>query len=340
MAVFSDIGIDLGTSKTVIVSGKSILLSEPSVVLMDNYDEVPVDFGMYAKRAIGRATDRYQAFTPIERGVIADYDVAEYMLNNYLSRVIGNKLTKPRAVVSTPSGITAVERRSVIDAVQSSGIRSVCTIESPVASALGMGIDFARPHGTIVVDVGAGTTDVAVLSMGGISRCETTKVGGVDLDDAIIRYMKREYNYLIGRSTAMDIKHRIGCAVERPIEVAMMAKGMNLSNGLPSAVEITAEEVREAMSDVVRSICVAVQSVVNNTPPELVGDISQDGIYLTGGTAMLYGLAQFMSQYLGVSVHTADNVTLSVARGIGIAMRHFDLLENGDYKFITIQDLL
>ncbi len=340
MAVFSDIGVDLGTSKTVIISGKSILLAEPSVVLMDNYDEVPADFGMYAKRAIGRSTDRYQAVSPIERGVIADYDVAEYMLNNYLSRVIGSKLTKPRAVVSTPSDITAVERRSVIDAVQSSGIRSVCTIDSPVASALGMGIDFASPHGTIVVDIGAGTTDVAVLSMGGIARSETTKVGGVDLDEAIMKYMKREYNYLIGRSTAMEIKHRIGGAVERPIEIAMMAKGMDLTSGLPSAVEITAEEVREAIGDIVRTICISVQSVINNTPPELVGDISQDGIYLTGGTALLYGLAEYMSQFLGVNVHVAENPTLSVARGISIAMRHYDLLENGDYKFLTIQDLL
>lgn len=338
--MFSDIGVDLGTSKTIIVSGKSVLLSEPSAVLMDNYDEVPVGFGVYAKRAVGRATDRYQAVTPIERGVIADYDVAEYMLNNYLSRVIGKKLTKPRAVVSTPSGITAVERRSVIDAVQSAGIRSVCTIETPVASALGMGIDFTRPHGSIVVDIGAGTTDVAVLSMGGVSRSVTAKIGGADLDDAIIKYMKREYNHLIGGGTAMEIKHRIGCAMPRSIEVAMMAKGMDLSSGLPASVEITANEVCEAMSEVVQKICMTVQSVVNNTPPELVGDISEDGIYLTGGTALLHGLAQHLSQFLGVNVHRADNVMISAARGIGVAMRHFDLLENGDYKFLTIQDLL
>lgn len=338
--MFSDIGIDLGTDKTLIVSGKSLLLSEPSVVLMDRYDDIPVEFGRYAQRALGRSTDRYQAVAPIERGVIADYDVAEFMLNNYLSRVIGKKLTKPRAVLAVPSGITAVQRLSFIDAVQASGIRSVCTLESSIAAALGMGIDFHKPHGSIVVDIGAGTTDVAVLSMGGLSRSETTKIGGVDLDDAIIRYMRREHNHLIGRETARLIKHQIGCAISRDIEVAMIAKGIDLTTGLPSQVEVTADEVMEAMSDVIGSICRAIQSVVNNTPPELVGDISEDGIYLTGGTSQLYGLTQLLSQYLGVHVNLADNVRFTVAKGIGIAMNHFDLLESGDYKFLTINDLL
>lgn len=338
--MFSDIGIDLGTSKTVIVSGKLILLNEPSVVLMDTYDEVPVKFGRYAQRAVGRSTDRYNAVCPIERGVIADYDVAEYMLNNYLARVVGNKLTKPRAVVAVPSNITTVERRSVIDAIQYSGIRSVCTIESPVASALGMGIDFKKPHGSILVDIGAGVTDVAVLSMGGMSRSETTKIGGDDIDDAIIKYMRREHNHLIGKSTATEIKHLIGTAIPQDIDVAMVAKGISLSTGLPSTVEITSDEICEAISDVVYALCSAIQSVVNNTPPELVGDISEDGIYLTGGTSALRGLALKLSDFLGVSVRAATNASYSVARGIGIAMQHFDILENGDYKFLTIQDLL
>ena len=338
--MFSDIGIDLGTAKTVIVSGKTLLRSEPSVVLMDQYDEVPVSFGRYAQRALGRSTDRYQAVEPIERGVIANYDAAELMLNQYISRVVGKKLTKPRAVLAIPSGLTAVQHRSFIDAVQAAGIRGVCTVESSIAAALGMGIDFKKPHGSIVVDVGAGTTDVAVLSMGGLSRCETTKIGGVDLDDAIVRYMRREHNHAIGRASARAIKEQIGSAQPRPIEVVMMAKGIDLTTGLPSRVEVTANEVCDAMSDVIRDICRAVQSVVNNTPPELVGDISEDGIYLSGGTALLHGLAETLSGFLGVNVHLAKNVQLNVAKGIGIAMNHFDLLENGDYRFVTIQDLL
>ena len=338
--MFSDIGIDLGTAKTVIVSGKTLLLSEPSVVLMDQYDEVPIAFGRYAQRALGRSTDRYQAVEPIERGVIANYDAAELMLNRYISRVVGKKLTKPRAVLAVPSGITAVQHRSFIDAVQASGIRGVCTIESSIAAALGMGIDFKKPHGSIVVDIGAGTTDVAVLSMGGLSRCETSKIGGADLDEAIVRYMRREHNHAIGLASARAIKEQIGCAEPRPIEIAMVAKGIDLTTGLPSQVEITANEVCDAMQDVITAMCLAIQSVVNNTPPELVGDISEDGIYLSGGTALLYGLSERLSRFLGVNVHVANNVQLNVAKGIGIAMNHFDLLENGSYRFQTINDLL
>lgn len=338
--MFTDIGIDLGTSKTVITRGNKAVLSEPSVVLMDNYDEVPVRFGKYAERAIGRATDRYSSVCPIERGVIADYDVAEYMLNNYMSRVIGKKITKPRVVVAIPSGITAVEHRSVIDAVQSSGGRSVCTIEAPVAAALGMGIDFTRPHGTIIVDIGAGTTDVAVMSMGGLSRCETARIAGIDIDEAIAKYMKQEYNLLIGSHTAQRIKHQIGSAVPREIEVAMQAKGLNQTTGLPDSIEITGEEIYCAIEDTIESICKAIQSVINKTPPELVGDISSEGIYLTGGTALMTGMVQALSDYLGVNVNVAKDVKYCVAFGIGVAMRHFDLLQNGDYRFTTLQDLL
>jgi rod shape-determining protein MreB len=338
--MFSDIGIDLGTSKTVIIKNKRILLSEPSVVLMDNYDEVPVSFGKYAYRAIGRSTERYSAVCPIERGVISDYDMAEQMLSCYMSRVIGKTVTKPRVVVSIPGGITSVERRSVIDAVQTSGGRNVCTIEAPVAAALGMGIDFTKPHGTVIVDIGSGTTDVAVMSMGGLTCCETEKIAGQDIDDAIIKYLKKEYNLSIGRHSAMQIKHQIGAAVPRNLEIAMVAKGLSATSGMPMSVEITGNEIYEAISEVVDRICRAIQAVINKTPPELVGDITEDGIYLTGGTALLTGLADALSQYLGVNIRVADDVGYCVARGIGIAMNHFDLLENGDYRFTTMQDLI
>ncbi len=338
--MIGDIGIDLGTSKTVIVKNKRIMLNEPSVVLMDNYDEVPVSFGKYAFNAIGRSTERYSAVCPIERGVISDYDMAEQMLGCYMSRVIGKTVTKPRVVVATPSGITSVERRSVIDAVQTSGGRNVCTVEAPVAAALGMGIDFARPHGTVIVDIGSGTTDVAVISMGGLSCCETAKIAGQDIDDAIIKYLKREYNLNIGVHTAMQIKHQIASATERDVEIAMVAKGLSASSGMPISVEITGNEIYEAISETVNSICAAVQAVINKTPPELVGDITDDGIYLTGGTARLTGIANALSSYLGVNIRVADDVDLCVARGIAIAMNHFELLENGDYRFMTMQDLI
>ena len=338
--MFNDIGIDLGTAKTVIVKNRKIVLSEPSVVLMDNYDEIPVNFGHYAQRAIGRSTERYSTVCPLERGVIVDYDATEYMLNNYMARVLGKTITKPRVVVSIPSGITDVEQRSVIDAVQASGARSVCTIEAPVAAALGMGVDFKRPYGTIIVDIGAGTTDVAVMSMGGISRCETAKIAGADIDAAIMRYMKREYNLLIGEQTAMQIKHHIGAAMPRNIEIAMVAKGLSVSSGMPASVEITGNEVYDAICEVIDQICDAVQTVINQTPPELVGDISEGGIFLTGGTALLKGMPDALAHHLGMNIRVADDVGYCVARGIGIAMNHFELLENGDYRFATMQDLL
>ncbi len=338
--MLGDIGIDLGTSKTVIVKNKRVVLCEPSVVLMDNYDEIPVSFGKYAFNAIGRSTERYSAICPIERGVISDYDMAEQMLGNYMSRVVGKTVTKPRVVVSIPSGITSVERRSVIDAVQTSGGRNVCTIEAPVAAALGMGIDFKKPHGTIIVDIGSGTTDVAVMSMGGLSCCETAKIAGQDIDDAIVKYLKKEYNLNIGIHSAMKIKHQIGSAIPRDFEIAMVAKGLSASSGMPISVEITGNEIYEAIHETVAAICASIQAVINKTPPELVGDITEDGIYLTGGTALLTGLADALSSYLGVNVRVADDVDLCVARGIAIAMNHFELLENGDYRFATMQDLI
>ncbi len=338
--MIGDIGIDLGTSKTVIVKNKRVMLCEPSVVLMDNYDEVPVSFGKYAFNAIGRSTERYSAVCPIERGVISNYDMAEQMLGNYMSRVIGKTVTKPRVVVSIPSGITSVERRSVIDAVQTSGGRNVCTIEAPVAAALGMGIDFKKPHGTIIVDIGSGTTDVAVMSMGGLSSCETAKIAGQDIDDAIIKYLKREYNLNIGVHSAMKIKHQIASAIPRYFEIAMVAKGLSASSGMPISVEITGNEIYDAIHETVIGICAAIQAVINKTPPELVGDITEEGIYLTGGTAKLIGISDALSNYLGVNIRVADDVNLCVARGIAIAMNHFDLLENGDYRFTTMQDLI
>lgn len=338
--MFTDLGVDLGTQTTTIVRSKKIVLSQPSVVLMEEYDNSPYKFGKEAFEAIGRAPGRYRPVCPIERGVIADYTVAEHMLHCYIQRVCGKKMTKPRVIVSMPANITWVQQRSIVDAVQSAGARSVCPIESPVAAALGMGIDFKRPHGTIVVDVGAGTTDVAVISMGGLSKCESVRVAGIDIDNAIIDYMKREYNLLIGTHTAESIKCQVGSALPRPVEIAICAKGVNASTGMPRTVEITANEVSEAISDVVYSICEAVRNVLDKTPPELVGDIAEDGIYLCGGTSQLIGMADCLSNYIGIKVTVAENYQTCVARGIGNVLGHFDLLDNGNYEFRTLQGLI
>ena len=338
--MLTDLGVDLGTRKTVIVRGKKIVLNQPSVVLMEEYDDSPYKFGKEAFEAIGRAPGRYRTVCPIERGVISDYAVAEHMLRCYIQYACGSRMTKPRVVVSMPANITWVQKRSIVDAVQNAGGRSVCTIEAPVAAALGMGIDFKRPRGTIVVDIGAGTTDVAVISMGGLSKCESARVAGSDIDAAIVDYMKHEYNMLIGEHTAEFIKCQVGAAIPRPVEIAIQAKGVNASTGMPQSVEITANEICEAISDVVYRICGAVRDVLDKTPPELVGDIAEDGIYLCGGTSQLSGMADCLANYIGIKVTTAENYQTCVAKGIGSVLEHFDILQNGDYEFSTLQDLI
>lgn len=338
--MFTDIGIDLGTSKTVIVRGKSIVLDQPSVVLMDDYTDEPIKFGEEALKAIGRSSDRVRPVCPISHGVIADYNVTEYMMRHFMEKATEGKMTKPRVVISMPSGITEVEQRSVINAIENAGGRSICPIEAPVAAALSIGIDFSKPHGTIIVDIGAGTTDTAVLSMGGLSKCESAKVAGDDIDQAIMQYIKKTYNMLIGIHTARAIKYQIGSAVKRPIELAMHAKGLSLSTGLPSSVEVNANEISDAISGVLIQIAKAIQSVINKTPPELVGDIALDGIYLTGGTSLLYGMEEYLADFIGIKINRVSNVMHCVAKGIGIALSNFDLLENGDYKFRTLQDLI
>ena len=338
--MFTDIGIDLGTSKTVIIRGKAIVLNEPSVVLLDTYSEEPVKFGQKAFEAIGRSPDRLRPVCPIERGVIADYNVAEEMMRHFIHQATDGKMIKPRVLVSMPSGVTAVQQRSIMDAVQSAGARNVCLVEAPVAAAIGIGVDFSKPHGTIIVDIGAGTTDVAVMSMGGLSKCESARVAGADIDDAIIRYLKKEYNVLIGVHMADKIKRQIGAAVRRPVELAMHAKGLNLSNGLPVSVEITADEVYDAISEVIDQICAAVQSVLNKTPPELVGDIASDGIYLTGGMSLMYGMDEMLAKYTGIKVRRVEDPLTCVAKGTSIALKNLNILQNGDYEFRILEDLI
>ncbi|MDD6284215.1 MAG: rod shape-determining protein [Firmicutes bacterium] len=338
--MFTDIGIDLGTDRTTIIRGKSVVLSEPSVVIMDDYSDQPYKIGSEAYQAIGRVSDKYRAVCPIERGVIADYNVAEHMLRSFMTTVCGQKMTKPRVMIAIPSGVTTMSQRAIINAVQNAGGRAVCPIEAPVAAAMGMGIDFTKPRGSIIVDIGAGTTDVAVMSMGGLSKCESAPVAGNDIDDAIIRHIKKEYNLLIGRHTARDIKHQIGTAVMRDVEVAMQAKGLDLSTGLPGMTEVTANEICEAISEETEQICAAIQAVLNKTPPELVGDIAADGIYACGGTMMLSGMRELLSERLGIKINMPANPLGCVVKGLGVALRQMGIMGNRGYQFHTTRDLI
>lgn len=330
--------MDIGTSKTVIVRGKAVVLNEPTAVLMDTYDDVPVAFGQEAFHAIGRNSERFEVICPIERGVITDYDAAEYIFENFITRATANKLTRPRVIAAIPCCATTVERRSIIEALQIAGCRSVVTIETPIAAALGMDIDFTGPKGHIVVDIGAGTTDIAVLSLGRLARCDSFKTAGVDIDNAIAAYMKNQYNLMIGPHTASRIKHQIGSAIQRPFEVSVIAKGINTLTGMPDAVEINDREIYNATSEVIDSICSTISEILTNTMPELVGDIQQEGIYLTGGTSLLYGLKERLSAYTATDIKTTPNIATCVSRGLGRILKNKEFIKAGNYQ--VVQDIL
>jgi len=333
------IGLDIGTSVTTIAVGKNVVLCEPSVVSVETDTFEPLKYGSEAYKMIGRTPDRITTVCPIERGVIANFDVAEQMLRHYMRGVLGNKMVRPRIMVTAQGGVTAVQRKSLTDVAVSAGARVIDFIEAPIAAAIGIGIDFTTPHGSIVVDIGGGTTDVAVLSMGGLAQCESAKVGSKDFDEAIIRYVRKEHNILIGSRTAENIKKHVGSVIMRPVDVVMKAKGRNLFSGLPQVFEISSNDVCEAISDISFAMCNAVQSVLEKTPPEMVGDIATDGIYLTGGGALIYGMPQMLGAYTGTPVNLTNNPFNCVALGAAKACEDPELLNNGDFETRMLNDL-
>ena len=335
-----DIAIDLGTSKTVIISGGKKVLEEPSIVSIDTDTKEPLSFGSLAKETLGRTPDSVTTVFPIEYGIIADYGITEQMLKEYMHKAFGNHLLRPRVIVSVPTGVTAVQHRSVARAVEIAGGRNVCTIESVMADAIGLGIDFTKPRGSMVVDIGAGITDIATMSMGGLAVCSSIRNASNDFDEAIIRYVRREFNVLIGRQTAENIKIQLGSVVKRPVEVTIQAKGRNLFTGLPQIFEVSSTDVYNAIIDNAMSICAAVKSVIEKSPPDIVSDILSDGIYLTGGGALIYGMADLLAKYTHTGVNMAVSPKYTVAKGAAIALKRPELLVHGDYQFRSIQELI
>ena len=335
----TDIGIDLGSSKTVIFSSSKVVLELPNIVTVDSESWEPVYYGEKAKQTLGRTPDSLTCVTPIERGAIADYDIAEMMLKNYMQEAFGNRILRPRIMATLPSGLTELQHHSLTNPVESAGGRNISVIEGPLAIAFGLGLDFNAPKGTLMVDIGAGTTDIAVISMGGIAACDSFKTASSDFDAQIIRYVRKEYNIEIGPLTAEMIKIKIGSAVKHDIEVAMMAKGRNVFTGLPESFEISGNEVYYAIIDTVDSICNAIRQVLNKTDPDLVADITADGLYLAGGGAKLSGLTEKLSDYLGIEVHLLDNPEYSVVKGAAVALKKPELLKNVDYGLRSIKEL-
>ena len=317
--ITTDIGIDLGTASILVyIRGKGVVLKEPSVVAFDRDTNKIKAIGEEARLMLGRTPGNIVAVRPLRQGVISDYTVTEKMLKYFIQKALGRKmLKKPRISVCVPSGVTEVEKKAVEDATYSAGAREVAIIEEPIAAAIGAGIDISRPCGNMIVDIGGGTTDIAVISLGGTVVSTSIKIAGDDFDDALVRYMRKKHSLLIGERTAEDIKIKIGSAYPRAEVATMEVRGRNLLTGLPKTVTVTSEETEEALKDATAQIVDAVHSVLEKTPPELAADIADRGIVLTGGGALLHGMDTLIEQKTGVSTLTVQDAMSAVVVGTG-----------------------
>jgi rod shape-determining protein MreB len=328
-----DIGIDLGTATVLVyIKGKGIVLREPSVVAIDKNTNKLLAVGEEARRMLGRTPGNIIAIKPLKDGVISDYDITERMLKYFLNKVCGGsllRLFKPRIMVCVPSTVTEVERRAVIDAALQAGARRTYLIEEAIAAAIGAGIDISKACGSMVVDVGGGTTDIAVICLGGTVVSSTIKVAGDKFDEAIVRYMRKKHNIMIGERTSEELKINIGTAYPRVQEVFMDIRGRNLISGLPKTITVSSSEVMEALAEPVSSIIEAVHAVLERTPPELAADIGDRGIVMTGGGSLLYGLDKLLQEKTGINVIIADDAVSSVALGTGEALNNIEAIEKG-----------
>ena len=329
-----DIGIDLGTANTLVfVKGKGIVIREPSVVAVDvrTIPHKVVAVGTEAKEMIGRTPGSIVAERPLKDGVIADFDITADMLKEFIHRAIsGSPFSKARVMICIPSGVTEVERRAVHDAARSAGAKYVSLIQEPMAAATGAGLPVSEATGSMVVDIGGGTSEVAVISLGDIVTSRSARVAGDNFDESIIAYIKKKYNLLIGERTAEDIKIKIGSAYPYEGEGALDVKGRNLMDGLPKNIEVTSEEIREALADPVNQILDAIRATLEKTPPELAADIIDHGIMLTGGGALLRGLDRLISVETKMPVHVAENPLDCVVDGTGICLESGKALDIAD----------
>ena len=325
-----DMAVDLGTANTLVyVKGMGIVLNEPSVVAIDTRDGRPLAVGSEAKRMLGRTPSHIRAIRPLKDGVIADFDVCEKMLRYFIRRVHQQRFTKPRIVICVPSGVTSVEQRAVQEAAELAGARKPAhIIVEPMAAAIGGGLAVHEPRGHLVVDIGGGTTDVAVISLAGIVTSASIRVGGDKIDEAVMEFAKKKYGVVLGERTAEEVKIALGSACPLEEELHAEIRGRDLVSGLPRSQEITTEEVREAIDAPVQAIINAVHDVLEATPAELAADIVEEGLLLTGGGALLHGLDQRLSDETGIPVIVAENPLHTVVQGSGQCVEQFDALQN------------
>ncbi len=326
----ADLGVDLGTANVLIYQDrKGVVLREPSVIAVDKNTGRLLQVGAAARNMLGRTPGNVVAIRPLREGAISDYEMTERMLTQFFRKISRYSVVKPRVLVSVPSGITEVEERAVIQAATNAGARQVYLIEEPLAAALGAGLDLSEASGKLVVDIGGGTTDAAVLSMNGIVRSISLKVAGDEFDASIIRYLRRRYNLLVGETTAEEIKMAVGAVVERPERVGMLCKGRDLKTGLPREVEVTSEDTLEALRRPARQITDAVVELLENTPPELVADISEAGVVLTGGGSQTWGMEALFEERTGIKARVADDAESCVVLGCGKSLKWLNSMQEG-----------
>ncbi len=317
--ISNDIGIDLGTSSILVyIKGRGVVLKEPSVVAVNRDTNTVLAYGEDARLMLGRTPENISAVRPLRQGVISDYTLTEKMLKYFINKAVGKRtLRKPRISVCIPSGATEVEKKAVEDAAYHAGAREVTIIEEPVAAAIGAGIDISKPQGNMIIDIGGGTADIAVIALDGPVVSESIKVAGDDFDEAILRYMRKKHNLLIGERTAEDIKVNIGCASKRPENVTMEVRGRNLVTALPKTVIVSSDEIMDALLEPAMMIVNAVHNVLERTPPELAADIYERGIVMTGGGSLLYGLDKLIQEKTGINCVLAEDPLTAVAIGTG-----------------------
>ena len=323
-----DIGIDLGTATVIAyVKGKGIVLREPSVVAVNNQTGDVLAVGAEARRMLGRTPGSIVATRPLKDGVISNYTVTEKMLKHFITRACGKSMFSPRIMICIPSQVTEVEKKAVLDAATQAGARRVYLIEEPIAAAIGAGIDISKPCGNMVVDIGGGTADIAVISLGGSVISTSIKVAGDKFDEAIVKYIKKTHNMMIGERTAEDLKVNIGCVYPKIQDTEMEVKGRDLMTGLPKMATIHSSEMLEALLEPAQAILEAVHSVLEKTPPELAADISDRGIYMTGGGCLVDGLDKLLQEQTGINVMIAEDAVSCVALGTGKALDNLDILD-------------
>ncbi|MBR1456036.1 MAG: rod shape-determining protein [Oscillospiraceae bacterium] len=341
MLIFErDIAVDMGTSSTLLFEqGKGVVSREPTVVAVDKFSGKILKVGQDAQKMLGRTPANIVAIHPINSGVISDYEMAAQMLRELVSRITSFSLFKPCVLACVPSSISGVEERAMIDAAIEAGARKVYLLETAVATALGAGVDISKADGHMIIDIGGGTTEIAIISAGGVVECESIKVAGGSFDEAIVKYVRRKHNMLIGLSAAEELKRSIGCVLQRPDMGIEEVKGRNLANGLPKTVSVSANELIEAFVEPMNHILDAIHTVLERTPPQLVGDLDKNGIIMSGGGSLIYGMDRLIERSTGIRTVVVDDAISCAAYGAGKMLKHLDDMQDGMMNFYRMRQL-